>query len=280
MNHLFRIIALTFVAGLPGTGCDEAEQVHFNNGETAFAGEICRPQTNGPHPAVVFIHGLSADEREVFRELAKLLAEQGIVSLLYDQRGAGKSSGDWSKADLQALAGDAIAAAKYLQQRPDIRKDNVGLAGFSQGGWIASLAASEAEEIAFVITLSTSAVFPAGQSDDQTATNPFGRDLEYEPLPGLRSLRAPLLMLFGEKDGSIPFEKSITLINTTMREAGRRDFAFRVVPNADHGLFTKPYHDSPLPLLQNLPLSPRFEPEALEAMVYWIKVAAPLHNSK
>lgn len=229
---------------------------------------------------MVLILDPEADESGVFSTLAQSFAEHGIVALLYGRREAGKFSGSWSAADLQSRAGDVLAAVKCLQQRPDIRRGHVGFLGFGRNGWLASCAASREREIAFVITLSTPAISAAAEKNDQTAAAILAADSSNALLPGLRSLRAPLLMLFGEKDEAVPVEQSVALIQAAMRAAGRKDFAYRVLPGADHGLLTKPYHDSTLPLLQNLPLSPRFEPEALDAMVYWIKVAAPFHNSK
>ena len=263
----FVLLLSSFGLGLLLGGCDQAEHVRFQNGEIALAGEVFKPEASGSYPAVVFMHEPGAGANDDFRTLAKLLAEQGLVSLLYDRPDMGDFSGAWTKADLQTLAGDALAAVQYLQQRPDVQKHNIGLSGFDRGGWIAPLAASASPDIAFLIIVSTAFVPPRETLND-------------DPLPLLRNLRAPVLMLFGEKDDSVAVEESVTLITTTMRSAGKKNFACRVLPNAGHDLYTRPFHDSPLPLLQSLPLSPRFDPEALEAMVYWIKVVSPLHRSQ
>ena len=154
---------------------------------------------------------------------------------------------------------------QYLLQRPDVRHDNIGFAGFDQGGWIAPLAASATPEIAFVILASVPMLSPQAPLDYQTM---------------LRRLRPPLLLLWGEKDQTIPVAKSVALVDSFMHAAGKKNYALRVLPDAEHELYTKPYHDSPLPLLQNLPQSPRFDQEALQAMVYWIKVVAPLHKAR
>ena len=41
-------------------------------------------------------------------------------------------------------------AARWLRTQPEIAKDKVGLAGFSQGGWVAPLAALKDRSIRFV----------------------------------------------------------------------------------------------------------------------------------
>ena len=48
----------------------------------------------------------------------------------------------------------APAAVSWLRARSDIRKDRVGLWGFSQGATVAPLAASESSDVAFVIEVS------------------------------------------------------------------------------------------------------------------------------
>ena len=231
-----------------------------------------KPETGNAFPAVVFIHGPEAGEREALRAFAKGLAEQGIAALLYEEHDAGEPPGKWANADLKVLAAEARAAVQYLQQRDDIRHDNVGVIGFGRGGWVAPLVAVDSHAVAFVMTLSTPFVADSSTSSSQHAP-------DSDPLAALALVRAPVLALFGEKDEVMPAGESATLFETRMREAGKKNFALRVVPNADHRLFTKPFHDSPLPLLQNLPSSPRVEPEALEAVAYWVKVVAPLHRS-
>jgi hypothetical protein len=49
------------------------------------------------------------------------------------------------------LAGDLIAGINWLKSRPEIDASRIGVAGFSQGGWIAPLAASKSDDIRFVL---------------------------------------------------------------------------------------------------------------------------------
>lgn len=255
------------------TGCERAEQVRFNSAGATLAGEIWKPKTGGSFPAAVFLPGPDARERKGMHALAEHLAEQGIASLFYEKYGAGESSGDWTKADFQTLASEAIAALQYLRGREDVGQNHIGVIGFGQGGGIALLVAAASPEVSFVIALSTPVL---GEFSTDSST----RVRDFEPLSILSHLRAPVLVLYGANDLTISVDKSVASIEASLRQAGKKNSALRVVPNADHRLFTTPFHDSPLPLLRDLPLSPRFEPEALEAMVYWIKVVAPLHLSR
>jgi hypothetical protein len=82
-----------------------------------------------------------------------------MVSLAFDKRGCGESTGNWRLVGFDAIARDGLAAIRVLQSRPDVDPKNVGFWGISQAGWIMPLAASFApEDVAFIVTTSGGAV--------------------------------------------------------------------------------------------------------------------------
>jgi uncharacterized protein len=123
------------------------------------------PDGEGPHPAVAIVEGSGTGARNdpYFLALANLFGSAGFATLSWDKPGCGDSTGDWLQQDFQDRAAEAIAAVRYLQRRPDIKPDAVGLWGISQGGWVSPLAASLSSEIAFVIAVSGPAISPAEQ---------------------------------------------------------------------------------------------------------------------
>ncbi|HUQ98758.1 MAG TPA: alpha/beta fold hydrolase, partial [Gemmatimonadaceae bacterium] len=147
------------------------EAVHFANGRVALAGTLVRPAGPGRSPAVVWTHGSGKQSRETdfYRDRAYLLAERGVAALIYDKRGVGESTGD-SDATLDELAGDAIAAVDYLRSRRDIKADQIGVGGFSQGGYVSPLAAARSDHIAFVVVGSAPGVSPGEQNDYAAAS--------------------------------------------------------------------------------------------------------------
>jgi len=65
---------------------------------------------------------------------------------------------------LEYRSEEAIAALHYLQSRSDILRDQVGLWGVSQGGWVIAIAAAEyPQDVAFIISVSGSGVSVAEQ---------------------------------------------------------------------------------------------------------------------
>lgn len=150
--------------------CKE-EEVTFQNGNVILSGTLLTPfGTEGPHPAIILIHGAGGMDphagsnlRESYRDLAGHFASRGITALIYDKRGAGRSSGDVSQRSFDNLADDALSGLKLLQQRKNISSEQVGLWGLSQGGWLAPFAASRSKDVAFVIPVSGPGVSPEEQ---------------------------------------------------------------------------------------------------------------------
>ncbi|MGH9938921.1 MAG: alpha/beta fold hydrolase, partial [Blastocatellia bacterium] len=73
--------------------------------------------------------------------------------------------------DLRDLAGDALAVVDLLKARDDIRDDQIGLWGISQGGMVAPIAAAQSDDVAFVIAVSSSGVSYAELYTFQVANN-------------------------------------------------------------------------------------------------------------
>lgn len=122
----------------------------FASGDTALAGRLTLPATgSGPFKAVIFVHGSDAVPSVGREWLPHLLAAHGIATLVFDKRGTGCSKGRYVQ-HVGVLSDDVVAAARWLRGQPEVRQDAIGLAGFSQGGWVAPLAASKDPAIAFV----------------------------------------------------------------------------------------------------------------------------------
>ncbi len=142
-----------------------SEEVTFANGAFVLAGEVALPDGDGPHPAVVLINGSGDQDRDVtigqfrlFADLAGHLAQAGIASLRWDDRGVGGSDGYGPHTTLEDRAGDVEAAVELLRTHPDIDADRIGLIGHSEGGFIAPIVANRSHSVAFVALLAGSAV--------------------------------------------------------------------------------------------------------------------------
>jgi len=175
------------------------EEVGFNSGPNELFGILTKPSGEGPFPAIAMISGsVNSDSgmragvsSRYFLEHARKLAESGFAVLRYDPRGVGRSSGELGFESLDIRADEAIAAVRYLQSRPDIQADKVGLHGNSQGAWVNAMAAADhPQDVSFIINVSGSGVSVAEQQvhsieaqsrdagfsdDDVTKATIFGR---------------------------------------------------------------------------------------------------------
>ena len=126
------------------------EWVTFPSGDVTLFGRLDLPASPGPHPAVVFVHGSGESAATDHCYAGDFFATNGIAALTFDKRGTGRSGGKYGF-DFKELAKDAVAAVEYLKSRPDIDSTSIGLSGYSQGGWVAPLAASMTDDVSYVI---------------------------------------------------------------------------------------------------------------------------------
>ena len=178
-------------------------------------GDLHLPATvdlpNGPvRGGVAVLHGAEAGQRSFFcyRHLAQLLPTAGIAVLRYDRR----PHVDNQDVPLDRQAGDAAAAINAL--RGHVGDVPIGLWGFSQGAWAASLtAARHPEQVAFLILVSSCGVSPAKQMRFGTAQQLHRhggwRDMDFEPAPVFAQVSCPVLLFYGASDAWIPIEQSI-----------------------------------------------------------------------
>ncbi len=110
------------------------------------------------YPAVILAAGSGPADRDqissgvpVFAELAGMLAERGLVVVRYDMRGIGQSGGRTETATLQDFAEDLRSVVRWVEKRKDVDKKRIAVAGYSEGGWVALLAASREKKIASLI---------------------------------------------------------------------------------------------------------------------------------
>lgn len=110
--------------------------------------------------ALVALHGAgdgTRDSSPLYRHLHETLPPPGIGVATFDRRGDGESEGEPTRGRFEAQARDGLAVAAALET------DRVGLWGFSQGAWVAPLAATLSDDVAFVITIAATGVTPAEQ---------------------------------------------------------------------------------------------------------------------
>jgi len=133
--------------------------VHFGATLTCPMQDPANPRQTG-FPAVLLITGSGQQDRDEmlfghrpFAVIADNLTRQGFAVLRVDDRGMGKTTGDFSQSTSLDFAKDVEAGLDFLEAQPEVNKDNIGLIGHSEGGLIAPIVADERKDVRFIILL-------------------------------------------------------------------------------------------------------------------------------
>lgn len=138
------------------------EEVSFTNPTdgTILHGTLTLPAQTGRYPSAVLVTGSGAHNRneeilghKPFLVIADHLTRSGIAVLRYDDRHIKLPARKAASFTSAHFAEDARAAMAFLRADERIDHRKVGLAGHSEGGYIAALVASRDEQTAFVISL-------------------------------------------------------------------------------------------------------------------------------
>jgi fermentation-respiration switch protein FrsA (DUF1100 family) len=143
------------------------EEVEYANAAASLklAATLTIPPGKGTFPAVLLITGSGPQDRDEslmghkpFLVLSDYLTRRGIIVLRADDRGVGKSGGDFHSATTADFATDAEAGVAYLQTRSEVDPHRIGLVGHSEGGVIAPMVAARSPAVAFIVMMAGSGV--------------------------------------------------------------------------------------------------------------------------
>jgi hypothetical protein len=125
-----------------------------------LAGTFTYPEKGENFPGVVLITGSGPQNRDEellghkpFLVLSDYLTRNGIAVLRCDDRGVGRSTGNFSTATTKDFATDILACVEYLKTRKEINPKEIGLIGHSEGGIIAPMVAAESKDVAFIVMM-------------------------------------------------------------------------------------------------------------------------------
>ncbi|HEX9662477.1 MAG TPA: dienelactone hydrolase family protein [Candidatus Binatia bacterium] len=192
------------------------------------SGYLARPVKAGQYPGLIVIHenrGLDDHVRDVARRFAK----EGYVALAPDflsrQGGTLKANPKGGGlpnirelAPSQGVVEDTDAGIRYLQVLPDVRRDRMGVVGFCWGGGMAFITATQIPHLRSVqITGLRAVVVYYGASPS--------------PLELVKSIQAPVLANYGEKDPNI--NKGIPDTEAAMKKYNKI-YDYKIYPGAQH----------------------------------------------
>ncbi|SHG54611.1 alpha/beta hydrolase family protein [Ornithinibacillus halophilus] len=249
--------------------------------EGSLYGELEIPEDNGPFPVVLIIPGSGptdrngntvAGENNSLKMIAEELAENGIASVRYDKRGAGKNQlvvVPEQDMRFEIFIDDAVKWLEALKQ--DNRFTNIGIIGHSQGSLVGLLAAEQTDVDAFVSMsgagrsidevlleqiqgqseeLMDEARSILGELEDGNTVTDISMELQsifrpsvqpfitswmkYNPTDALAQVDTPVLIINGENDIQVPVKDAELL------HEAKPDATLLVLENMNHVLKDAP----------------------------------------
>jgi dienelactone hydrolase len=104
-------------------------------GPVTLRGWLFVPDGPGPHPAITMAHGYAGVREHGIEPFARAFADEGFVVLLHDHRNFGASDGEPRQdVDPWRQIADWRRAISYLEARPEVDPQRIGLWGTSYAG--------------------------------------------------------------------------------------------------------------------------------------------------
>jgi alpha-beta hydrolase superfamily lysophospholipase len=125
-----------------------------------YGATLTYPNESSTFPVLILITGSGKQDRDEtildhkpFYVLADFLTKNGYAVLRVDDRGIGKSSGDFQQSTSADFALDVAEHIRFVKSLPMINQKKIGLLGHSEGGLIAPLVAAENSSVSFLVLL-------------------------------------------------------------------------------------------------------------------------------
>ncbi len=213
---------------------------------------ITRPtnfDANKKYPAIVYVYGgphvQVVRRRFTSRNLwSAYMAERGYVVFSIDNRGAGYHGKAWEDWVLKDMGNheleDQLVGVDYLKSLPYIDDENIGIWGWSYGGYMTLMAMFKAGDV-FKAGTSVAPVSDWHLYDTiyterymkRPQDNPDGYEVS-APLNFAEDLQGALLLMHGDADDNVHAQNSIKMVQKLIK-AGK-DFDFMIYPQKYHGI--------------------------------------------
>ena len=275
-----------------------------------LAGTLSVPKhASKPVPVVITITGSSPQDRDhntpfggnynIYRHLADTLGKEGVAVLRMDDRGIGRSTGDFATATTAERANDIREGIEFVRQQNELDSQKIFLVGLSEGAVIANMIAAENDNLRGIVHMagpvstgrevmkyqleqSLSIVDSLSQSQKKELLKKKISELEaqskedpwldfflsYDPAATAANVEdVPVLILQGSTDKNVPPQDAKKL-KEILTSAGNEDVTLKIFENLNHIFIKDPNgHPQNYSELESLKVAP----QVYAVIVEWIK---------
>jgi len=175
----------------------------------------------------------------------QLLADEGYIIVCVDGRGTGFKGAAFKKVTQNELGKfeleDQIEAAKKLGALEYIDQDQIGIWGWSYGGFMSTNAILKGNDVfsmAIAVAPVTSWRFYDSIYTERYMTtpqeNPTGYD-ENSPINHVEKLKGDFLLVHGSGDDNVHVQNSMRLIEALIQ--ANKQFVWSIYPDKNHGIY-------------------------------------------
>ena len=174
-----------------------------------------------------------------------MLAQKGMIVVCIDGRGTGLKGANFKKTTQKELGKyeveDQIAAAKELAKRKYIDEDNIGIWGWSYGGFMSTNCLLKGNDIfstAIAVAPVTSWRFYDSVYTERYMQTPQENASGYDdnsPINYADKLKGNYLLVHGTGDDNVHIQNSYRMINSLIR--ANKQFDMFIVPDRTHGIY-------------------------------------------
>ncbi len=175
----------------------------------------------------------------------QMLAQQGYIIACVDGRGTGYKGRDFKKVTYKELGKfeveDQIAAAKKLAKIPYVDANNIGIWGWSYGGFMSSnclLKGSDVFSTAIAVAPVTSWRFYDSVYTERYMQTPQENASGYDensPINHADKLQGNYLLVHGTGDDNVHVQNTMRMVNALV--AANKPFDFFIYPDRTHGIY-------------------------------------------
>jgi dipeptidyl-peptidase-4 len=175
----------------------------------------------------------------------QMLASKGYIVVGIDPRGTGFKGAAFKKVTQKELGKyeveDIIEAARILGSRDYIDKENMGIWGWSYGGFMSSnaiLKGNDVYKMAIAVAPVTSWRFYDSIYTERYMTtpqeNPSGYD-ENSPINHVEKLKGDYLLIHGTGDDNVHVQNTMRMIEALVQ--ANKQFDWAIYPDKNHGIY-------------------------------------------